>query len=466
MAETEPGADDGEDFQELARQELDRPLPPAVRRRVVDFASDALGLLPTDQVPAVLRQVARFEPKRRARLAGSQIGAQLETNHQFRAQVAAQLALELPELAEALGSGSVPSVVEPVTVAAAAYLLRGPDWPDIVVAAEQDLRQQEDEQARRVAEASVHSVQEQLDRTRAEAQEERKRLRSEARAARSTIADLRRALHAERTRAKRAEEQVEHAEQERSQETTRLQEQLAATRTETRRLQDRLATVEAQAEGARRAARAGRSTEDARVRMLLDVLQDAAHGLRRELDLPNAIERPADFVTEASGNAARSDDAERGTAVAPAAGRPDDDPGVLDEVLRMPQVHLLVDGYNVTKTAYPALTLAEQRVRLMTGLEGMATRTRAEITCVFDGADVASPPAAAPMGRRARLVFSAPDETADTLLLRIVRAEPAGRPVAVVSSDAEIASAVRRCGARSLPAAVLVRGLGERTAHS
>ena len=58
-----------------------------------------------------------------------------------------------------------------------------------------------------------------------------------------------------------------------------------------------------------------------------------------------------------------------------------------------------------------------------------------------------------------RVLFSKPDEIADELIRRLVRAEPAGRPVVVVSSDREVAEAVRRDGARSVTAMALVRRL-------
>ncbi|MCW2584794.1 MAG: hypothetical protein JWN55_310, partial [Frankiales bacterium] len=42
-------------------------LPAEVRARVMALASDRLGALPPDQVPAALRAVARFTPAKRPR---------------------------------------------------------------------------------------------------------------------------------------------------------------------------------------------------------------------------------------------------------------------------------------------------------------------------------------------------------------------------------------------------------------
>ena len=49
-----------------------------------------------------------------------------------------------------------------------------------------------------------------------------------------------------------------------------------------------------------------------------------------------------------------------------------------------------------------------------------------------------------------RVLFSRKGETADELIRRLVRAEPAGRPVVVISSDREVADGVRRHGAYPL----------------
>jgi len=79
------------------------------------------------------------------------------------------------------------------------------------------------------------------------------------------------------------------------------------------------------------------------------------------------------------------------------------------------------------------------------------------VTVVFDGAErvVGLPPAP----RGVRVLFSRKGETADELIRRLVRAEPAGRPVVVISSDREVADGVRRHGAYPLGADALLRRL-------
>jgi predicted RNA-binding protein with PIN domain len=56
-----------------------------------------------------------------------------------------------------------------------------------------------------------------------------------------------------------------------------------------------------------------------------------------------------------------------------------------------------------------------------------------------------------------RVLFSEAGTTADELVRRLVRAEPPGRPVVVVSSDNEVVSGVRAAGARAVPATALLR---------
>ena len=56
-----------------------------------------------------------------------------------------------------------------------------------------------------------------------------------------------------------------------------------------------------------------------------------------------------------------------------------------------------------------------------------------------------------------RVRFSEPGQTADELIRRLVRAEPTGRVVVVVSSDREVADGVRAAGARPVPSAALVK---------
>ncbi|GAA2890932.1 NYN domain-containing protein [Streptosporangium fragile] len=411
-----------------------------------------LGSMPAASVPPPLRGIARFDPRKRAKLGGAPIAAQLETDKKFRELVAEAVSSGWPELVASLAEGTVPPAAEPVLVAAAAYLTRPPGWVDMVEAARADL-----EQSAVVAEGSAQEqtlarLREQLAAQKAAAKEEADRLREQLKSSRSEISDLRRRLHDARERARAAEARAAEAQKEAEEAKSVAASAGNSTESELRRLRERLADAERQLEAARRAAREGRSVEDTKVRMLLDALQDAAAGLRRELALPPSIHRPADSVASVTPG-------RQGAQAVPARALADDDPALLDQLLALPQIHLIVDGYNVTKTGYGTLTLADQRTRLLTGLGALYAQTRTELTCVFDGAELNGPvPVSAPRG--VRVLFSSPGQIADDLIRQLVRAEPVGRAVAVVSSDREVAESVRRMGARPVPSALLLRRLG------
>ncbi|MBX6386501.1 MAG: NYN domain-containing protein [Microbispora sp.] len=433
-----------------AGEGLSRPLPEQVRLHVVEVAAQVLGSMPASAVPPPLRNIARFDPRKRARLGSAPIAAQLENDKEFRERVAEALEAAWPELVASLAEGTVPPAAEPVLVAAAAYLTRPPGWPDLVEQARADLEQAAAADSQR--EQAETRLREQLAAQRASAKEEIDRVREQLRAARAENSDLRRKLHDARERIKAAEARAAELEAETAEARAKVASANGAAEAELRRLRERLADAERQLEASRRAAREGRSIEDARVRVLLDALQDAAAGLRKELGLPTTINRPADHVTAVVPGRPSV------TAV-PARALANDDPQLLDQLLAIPHLHLIVDGYNVTKTGYPSLTLADQRARLLTGLGGLAVQTRAEVTCVFDGAELNGPvQVSAPRG--VRVMFSAPGEIADDLIRTLVRAEPPGRAIAVVSSDREVAESVRRMGARPVPSLLLLRRLG------
>lgn len=423
---------------------LDRPLPEPVRSRVIGLASETLGDLPSNAVPAALRPFARFTPNRRRRLAASQLGTVLEHDTAFRQRVAERLSAELPELAAALEEGDPPPAAEPTDVAAAAFLLRPAGWPKLVAEVAEDLERAQSAAAGEREAETVRRLREQLNSARADARTERDRLRGEIGALKEENQALRQRLRQARDRAAAAERQAEQQAEEAEQ--TRAQARAADSRRETelRRLRTRLAEAEAAAEAARRSDRAERDLEAVRLRLLLDTVVEAAQGLRRELALPAlGDQRPADTVAEAV----------PGTEPHLAAGVS------VNDLLALPNAHLIVDGYNVTKQAWPEVPLSTQRDRLASGLGRLAARTRAEVTVVFDGANLRErPPVSEPRGVRVR--FSPENVIADDLIRQLVAAEPAGRPVLVVSSDREVARSVRRSGARPVSSGALIELLG------
>ncbi|AWE49865.1 MULTISPECIES: NYN domain-containing protein [Streptomyces] len=446
MVETQGGEpDDG------TAEVLDRPLPDGVRRRVVQIVSDGFGGLTVGELPAQLRQYARFAPNRRAKFAGNAMAAALETDPLFRQRIGEKLREAQPELTGALDSGSAPAAADPLDVAAAAYVLRPAGWVKLVTAAGEEAQRADAERAGEESRAELERLREELAQAREHTRHETERLRAELDASRKEAESLHRKLRSALSDVKRGEAALRkaHAEIEavRAEGTT----QVSAAESETRRLKARLAEAEAALEATRRAAREGRSVEDMRVRLLLDTLLDATQGLRRELALPPVSVRPAETVDAVEpGRMTPKDIAARALS--------EHDPAVLDQLLALPQAHLVVDGYNVTKTGYPQMPLEKQRLRLLGQLSQLAAQTGAEVTCVFDGAELAAPVLLAPP-RGVRVLFSKPGVTADELIRQLVRAEPPGRPVIVASTDREVADGVARAGARPVASAVLLKRL-------
>ncbi|MFF4544197.1 NYN domain-containing protein [Streptomyces sp. NPDC001406] len=430
---------------------LDRPLPDGVRRRVVQIVSDGFGGLTVGELPAQLRQYARFAPNRRAKFAGNAMAAALETDALFRQRIGEKLREAQPELAGALDSGSPPPAADPLDVAAAAYVLRPTGWVKLVTAAGEEAQRADAERADEESRAELERLREELDRAREQTRAETERLRSELETAKKEAESLHRKLRAALSDVKRGEAALRKVQGEMEAVRAEGQAQVSSTESETRRLKARLGEAEAALEATRRAAREGRSVEDMRVRLLLDTVLDAAQGLRRELALPPVSVRPAETVDAVEpGRMTPKDIAARALS--------DSDPAILDQLLALPQAHLVVDGYNVTKTGYPQMPLEKQRLRLLGQLSQLAAQTGAEVTCVFDGAELAAPVLLAPP-RGVRVLFSKPGVTADELIRQLVRAEPPGRPVIVASTDREVADGVARAGARPVASAVLLKRL-------
>ena len=137
-------------------------------------------------------------------------------------------------------------------------------------------------------------------------------------------------------------------------------------------------------------------------------------------------------------------------------------PALLEQYLAMPRARLVVDGYNVSKTAWPQSSLEAQRIRLLKALAPVVARTGAETTVVFDAAASSHRPVVgAPRG--VKVLFSPEGVIADDVIRDLVTAEPVGRVVLVVTSDGALGADVARAGARVVPSDVL-RALLDRTA--
>jgi predicted RNA-binding protein with PIN domain len=412
-----------------------------VRQRLVQIASDVLAGLPMDEVPAPLRPIAKFAPTKRAQLGAAALSAALDADSDFRERVAKAVTDALPQLVEALRTGESTLASDPVDTAVVAYLTRPPRWADVVARVTAVLERERSE--RDAAADEIARVRAELSDTKSQLKALRAKAAEAAAAAGAGAAEeatrLRNTLRVRTGELKAARAEADAA----LAAVAAAREELAgatATRdAELERLRARVTELETALESARRDVRGARESDDARLRVLLDALTGAAAGIRRELDLPAGVLRPADAVAGAEG-------ANAGTAVRDAAD--------LDRLLGVPEAHLIIDGYNVTKTGYPELTLAEQRSRLVAAMGSLRSRSGAEITVTFDGSTRL--PAQPPAPRGVRVLFSAPDETADDLIRRLVAAEPTGRTLVVVTSDKAVVADVRRAGAQTAASQILL----------
>jgi hypothetical protein len=249
--------------------------------------------------------------------------------------------------------------------------------------------------------------------------------REAAAASEDEIADLRRRLRGETETRRAAERASAELRDQLEAAVADAQHAAAAHDAELRRLRSRITELERSGESTRREQRVERDLDDARLRLLIDTLADAAAGIRRELSLPASTMLPADAV---AGGLTRSGTGAR--ALSDAAG--------LMRVLALPRAHLIIDGYNVTKTGYADLPLAAQRRRLVQALAALGGRLDAEITVAFDGSDGVAVQMPSPRG--VRVLFSRSGQIADDLIRELVAAEPSGRALVVVTSDQAIVS--------------------------
>ena len=280
MMETAGEPDDG------AAELLDRPLPDGVRRRVVQIVSDGFGGLTVAELPAQLRQYARFAPNRRAKFAGNAMAAALESDALFRQRIAEKLREAQPELRAALDAAAPPAGrgsarcggrglrAAPRGLGEAGDR-RGRGGP---AGGRRACRRGEPGRAGAAARGTRRGAR--------PGPAETERLRTELDAARREADALRRKLRGALSDVKRGEAALRKLQGRLTRPRAESQAQVSAAESESRRLKARLAEAEAALEATRKAAREGRSVEDMRVRLLLDTVLDAAQGLRRELALP------------------------------------------------------------------------------------------------------------------------------------------------------------------------------------
>jgi predicted RNA-binding protein with PIN domain len=417
-------------------------LPAVVRAVIVGWAAETLATLLPAQTPASLARVARFTPAKRPRLGAAALLQAVEVDPGFRAAVAERARRFVDDDQES------PDPADPARTAAAAHLLHLPTETELMAA----VRAEAPPESRPETE-SLRALVRRLERDLARVTAERDRAGAQIHsvtAADQEVEKLRKRLREQGTRVRQAELAVQVAEDRNASELLSLRSEVARLTVEVTNWQERARLAADRADRAQESLgrlreRAGqhKATADRRLDLLLSTVEGAVSGLRREWDLAGGGIDPADLV---AGRLPGSAAVPESTA----------EPSRLYAWLGLPAAHLIVDGYNVSKTGYPDLTLAQQRERLVRQLAALSARTSAEVTVVFDGAAVQGR-VAVPHGRGVRVRFSEPGRTADDLVRALVRAEPPGRVVVVVSTDREVADGVRAAGARPVPSAALAR---------
>lgn len=434
-------------------------LPEQVRARVVALTAQVLPSVAP--LPPSLRKIAGFAPARRARLGGTQVAAALAADEDLGRRVATRLGAADPALA-GLVAGLVagkgpPETADPVDVAALLWLARPDGWERALAHAVRRVEQRRDDVVLERGRAELERAARRVAEVEEELRESHARHREQVERLKADNAVLRRRLGEARAAEREARTALAGAGARSDREMAAGTAALAAAEAEGRRLRaqvEELRATAAQARGqARSQVRQERDEVSTRARILLDTVIEAAAGLRRELALPAVGETPG-LRAEAE-LAAR--DPTAGAEVVPASAGPVS-PAVLEQLLARPRSRLVVDGYNVTKTAYPSSTLEAQRARLVRSLAALVARTGAETTVVFDAAASTHRPVV-PGPRGVRVVWSPPGVLADDVIRRLVEAEPAGRPTVVVTSDQEVRRDVARAGVRVVDSSVLAAAL-------
>jgi predicted RNA-binding protein with PIN domain len=425
-------------------------LPAEVRQQLITIAAEVIGKRPVAELPASVRRFARFAPAKRIRMGAADIAAALAADEKFREAVAEVVTEASPELVEQVSVGAPPATADPIDVAVIAYLVRPPGWQERLDKISTALLEQSERRMAAVDVARLKADVERLSAANAELTRARDAARAAATAAGEDVAKQNaelshrvRMLQGELRAAVRAAEQIRQTAEADRAELDRL---TAAQSSELRKARARIAALEAELDSGRRTVRSSREHDDARLWLLLEQISAAASGVRKELDLSTPTVAPADSVS-----AADPESATRPSTL---------DGSYLDRLLDGAHVHLIVDGYNLSKTGYGALPLADQRSRLVASLGALAARTKVEVTVAFDGTAAPTGVAASlPTPRGVRVLFSPVGQLADDLIRDLLRAEPSGRTVLVASSDQAVAASARGAGAWPVAASVLLSRL-------
>ncbi len=402
------------------RPELEhRHLRPAIEF-AVDMAAELVKRRRNVEIPRDVR--AQFGSTRIPTAALGRVRRAIEQDDSFRQLIAA---------------GAIPELVDPIGIL---WLQRPDGWEQAV----------EDELAAQAAardEADLRTIVRREEKRRLAAEQATVRSRADIVQRDSLIRDLRDQVEVLRSDLVKANEEI-----------VELRTELVDVRNEVRHARDRERAANDKLEAAREATRTGSGAPDGRQPLVADEpevpatpsvdvaeLADIAHAARALADRATALlaaDEADPPVRPDRRQALRLPGGLIGTSAAAA------------EFLLRSDAAVLVDGYNVSKLAWPTRPLEAQRTRLLDALENAARRFGSDITVVFDGATVVG--AHSTRRRLLRVVYSPEGVIADDVIRDEVRRLPASRPVVVVTNDAEIVHDVRALGANIVPSNALL----------
>lgn len=432
---------------------------------LLDSAAATLRALPPAEVPVSLRPLLGFDPRGLTRGAARlQLRRALESEAQFREQTIAVFCdrpdvpavLEGWNPADALAIANAAAVGDRLALLASALVAAEPSGVDFglgVVVAVDAARGHADQQAgaaaataRRIAD--LEEGLRRLDAARQELERERdvlaEQLRVERRARRERASDDRAAADAARAADRVVELEGEVANEHSRAERAEAERERAVARVE-----------RSEVERARAVARWERSEaerSDAITRA--DAVAAELQALRRAASAGSETSGSAQNAPSPSSGAASSGPLRRRARPSLPGGLFADSPDGADAMLRSRPVLLVVDGYNVSKSAGPSASLSVERESLVRSLEGLHLTSGADVQVVFDGDGT---PVFSKANRRGvRVVFSPPGEEADSVVVEIVASTSLQTPVVVASSDRWVREHAETFGAVAISAPTLL----------
>lgn len=371
-------------------------LPPDIRAALVDNLGAYMARAATLDLPKNLRRLKGFRPKALARH-GDQLLELLEDETQRKLVL------------QALDDGELrPSVRNEKVLRIA--LVRTEGWETKLV----DMSELSDE----AATDTTRNVESQLERERRKVKDAREEARKAKAAARAElekssrkVEELERALNATRAELEQARAELE------------------ATATEKSRVGGALERRERRAQ--REVEKAKAASEESRSET--KSLRKEIARLTRELADASVAGQP-----RRAPSVAQPREPEARTPLKVPKGLLAESRETLDLWLKEPNVSLLIDGYNVSKTegGFGDLSLEHQRNRLVDEIDRLARMRRVPSTIVFDGALI-EPVSVRRKRRTVVVAYSRPPEIADDHLVALLEERP-NHPVIVVTNDREL----------------------------